>query len=163
MIKIFFDGSCEPVNPGGTAAWGFVIKDGNGRTLRAASGVVGSGRGMTNNVAEYRGLIAALRELESFNEKEFVQIYGDSKLVICHLNREWGWEKSRSGKTVLGWNPHRSAPHLRMLLDEAMSLLDKRPTGFSASWIPREENWECDALSKAHVASRGAPGEAKAA
>lgn len=148
MIRIYFDGACEPVNPGGTAAYGFVIKGEDGRNIVARSAVVGRGKGMTNNVAEYSGLIAALRELRTFNEKERVEILGDSKLVVEMVGRRWGYERTASGK-IKGWNPHREAPHLRKLLDEVLALLDGRE--YATRWIPREQNQECDDLSKEHA------------
>lgn len=146
MIKIYFDGACEPVNPGGTASWGFIIKGEDGKNIVVKSGIVGKGVGMTNNVAEYHGLIAALKTLEEFNKDETVEIRGDSKLVICHITKEWGWLPAG-----YHWMPHRKAPHLKKLLDEVLNLVEKRKGGFKAIWIPREENEECDALSKAHV------------
>ena len=60
MISIFFDGACEPVNPGGTASYGWVIKK-DGKTILSGSGIVGSGEGMTNNVGEYHGLIEGIK------------------------------------------------------------------------------------------------------
>jgi ribonuclease HI len=55
MITIFFDGLCRPKNPGGVATFGYVIyKD--GEKVKRGCGVVGSGAGMTNNVAEYSAL-----------------------------------------------------------------------------------------------------------
>lgn len=60
-IKAYFDGSCEPVNPGGTARFGFVVLE-EEEVLYGQGGVIGSGDGMTNNVAEYHGLIECLKE-----------------------------------------------------------------------------------------------------
>jgi ribonuclease HI len=34
MIEIYFDGACEPINPGGTAAYGFLIKKDNKTILK---------------------------------------------------------------------------------------------------------------------------------
>ncbi|MGD0012733.1 MAG: hypothetical protein ABSE93_29850 [Terriglobia bacterium] len=48
----WFDGACEPVNPGGTASFGVVIKDKDGTVLRKEHGLVGKGSKMSNNVAE---------------------------------------------------------------------------------------------------------------
>ena len=55
MITLYFDGLCRPRNPGGVATYGYVIyKD--GKKVKRGYGVVGSGTGMTNNVAEYSAL-----------------------------------------------------------------------------------------------------------
>jgi hypothetical protein len=47
-----FDGACEPVNPGGTATFGVIIKDEDGTVIYEEHGLVGSGDAMSNNVAE---------------------------------------------------------------------------------------------------------------
>lgn len=61
-VQAWFDGSCEPVNPGGTARFGIVIKV-NAETIHTASGIVGSGPAMSINCAEDGGVIAVLEYL----------------------------------------------------------------------------------------------------
>lgn len=56
-LEVFIDGCCEPVNPGGTAAYGVVVKC-EGKVLFSEGKIVGSGNGISNNVAEYSGLLA---------------------------------------------------------------------------------------------------------
>ena len=148
MIILHFDGACEPINPGGTASWGYTIKNQFGELLRSDHGIVGKGKGMTNNVAEYTGLIEAIKGARDFGFIGTIQIYGDSSLVINMITKKWGWQKTRSGKNIIGWNPHNEQPHLRKLLDEVFKLLEGKE--FTATWIPREDNAECDALSKIH-------------
>jgi ribonuclease HI len=58
MITIYFDGLCYPKNPGGVAAYGYLVYR-DEELLWKGFGGVGQGRGMTNNVAEYEGLKAA--------------------------------------------------------------------------------------------------------
>jgi len=53
----WFEGVCEPVNPGGTAPLGAIVKDEEGTVLLAEGRVVGKGEGMLNNVAEYAAII----------------------------------------------------------------------------------------------------------
>ncbi len=148
MIKIYFDGACEPVNPGGTGSYGFIIKDDYGTTIQFGSGVLPRHPEMTNNIAEYTGLIEALTLLETFNKKESIQIYGDSKLVTEMVGKRWGWKKSRRGN-IGPWRPHEKVPHLKVLLDKVLKLLEGR--AYTTHWIPREENQECDDLSKKHL------------
>ena len=148
MIIIHFDGACEPVNPGGTASWGYTVKNNFGELLRSGHGIVGKGPGMTNNVAEYHGLIEGIKGALEFGFVGPFEIYGDSSLVINMVSKKWGWRKSRSGKTIIGWDPHYEQPHLRKLLDEVFKLLEGKE--FKATWIPREQNAECDSLSKKH-------------
>jgi hypothetical protein len=87
-ILAWFDGACEPVNPGGTASFGVVIKDKDGSVLLRESGLVGSGKDMSNNVAEYAGVLHILKYLSS-RPPGRVTIYGDSNLVINQLNDRW--------------------------------------------------------------------------
>jgi hypothetical protein len=51
--------ACEPVNPGGHATWGVTVKRGD-RIIAEESGYVGDGPKMSNNVAEYAGLLRVL-------------------------------------------------------------------------------------------------------
>jgi len=140
MIELFFDGACEPVNPGGTASYGWLIKQ-NGKILKSGFGIVGKGAGMTNNVAEYNGLIKGLEEFIKLGIKEKLYIKGDSNMVINMVSGQWGWNKKKTK-----WSPHSKMPHLKTLLDEALKLLDK--INHEIKWVPREQNDEADLLSK---------------
>lgn len=143
MIKIYFDGGCIPMNPGGVATWGYALYNEN-ELIDKVYGAVGEGDGMTNNVAEYNGLLAALKHVQLFNQKEKLLIIGDSKLVVETIGKRWGWQKTQSGK-ILGWKPHKDHPHLRELAMQIMDILDTRE--YETQWIPREQNTECDELS----------------
>ena len=140
MIELYFDGACEPFNPGGTASYGWVLKR-DGKDLKTGYGIVGMGEGMTNNVAEYTGLIKGLEEYLHLNLNEKILIKGDSSMVINMISGKWGWSKNKTK-----WNPHKKMPHLKKLLDEALSLLKK--VDYEVKWIPREQNKQADALSK---------------
>jgi hypothetical protein len=48
----WFDGSCGPLNPGGTATSGAIVKDKAGTVLLKEVRLVGQGEGMSNNVAD---------------------------------------------------------------------------------------------------------------
>lgn len=148
MIKIHFDGACEPFNPDGTASHGWIIREGD-RILASGGEIIGSGKGMTNNVGEYTGLIKALEALENLgigNRK--IKIFGDSNLVCSMVAKKWGWNKKKTK-----WIPHEKAPHLKKLLDRALDLLGHYE--FEISWIPREENGEADQLSKDPLIAAG--------
>lgn len=135
MLELFFDGSCEPVNPGGTARYGYIIRE-NDEIIATGHGKIGEGEGMTCNVAEYEALLRGIERIkDSFDYYDGVSIYGDSRLVIEHINGNWGKK-----------NPHKKALHLKAYLDKIMSLL--KDINFEASWIPREENQEADYMSK---------------
>src|SRR3990167_9603743 len=93
MFKAYFDGCCEPVNPGGVASFGAVIFAGDNRIWdcsRIFYPKKGRERETSNNVAEYSGFIAILEFLKSKGwNKEKVKIYGDSNLVIQQMFGDW--------------------------------------------------------------------------
>ena len=138
--KIYFDGACEPINPGGTASYGWLIKRGD-KIVAKGSGIVGSGNGMTNNVAEYTALIEALKHISKSNIVRCLNIFGDSNLVCNHISKKWGWNNKKTK-----WVPHKDSPHLKNCLDEVFDLL--RNYKYEINWIPREQNQEADQLSK---------------
>lgn len=142
MIEAWFDGCCEPVNPGGTAAYGAVIiKDGQRVWSQSQIFVPVKGREKetSNNVAEYQGFLAILNQLIAMNlEQEEIRIYGDSNLVIQQMKGYW---KIKQGHYV----PFAHA---------ARKLLVKFPR-LILRWIPREQNSLADELSKDQLRGAG--------
>lgn len=148
MIKIYFDGACEPINPGGTASYGYLIKK-DDKTIKQGAGIIGAGKGMTNNVGEYHGLIEGIKAIfQSDFSKEKINIYGDSNIVCNVVSKKWGWNKKKTA-----WIPHKDCPHLKLLLDEALGLLVG--LNYEIEWIPREKNQEADDLSKEPLIKAG--------
>jgi len=129
MVEAWFDGCCEPVNPGGYAAWGALVKV-DGSVVYADGGYCGTGRKMSNNVAEYAGAEAALLEAEKHSGK--VILRGDSKLVIMQLSKRWG---VRGGLYV-------------PFYEKAVLVASRLKPRLRMEWIPRRFNGECDKLSK---------------
>jgi ribonuclease HI len=129
MITIYFDGLCYPKNPCGVAAYGYIVYR-DDKPIWRGFGTVGEGRGMTNNVAEYEGLMAAAQWIvdEGINEK--ILIKGDSQLVIKQMKGEYRVNSATSKKYV---------PEIKRLL---------AGKEVSFSWVPREENEEADELSR---------------
>jgi ribonuclease HI len=128
-VDIWIDGLCEP-NPSGIGCVGYVIKD-NGVTISRGSFVVGKGPGMTNNVAEYQGLIYALREIRQLKmEDRLFLIRSDSELLVKQMKRIW----------------EVNAPLLRPLYAIAKNLA--KGLHYRIEWIPREENEEADGLTR---------------
>ena len=76
MITAYFDGGAR-ANPG-PAGYGVYIVDDAGSVLAELHGSLGIA---TNNIAEYRGLIAALQWAVDHNLKQ-ISIKGDSLLII---------------------------------------------------------------------------------
>ena len=131
MIKVYFDGACEPVNPKGIATYGYAVYR-DGRKIRENYGLVEVGRGATNNIAEYTALIKALEYLISTNKvDEKIIVYSDSQLVVRQLNGYY-----------MVWSEN-----IRPLYDHVMKMLPLFKD-IRFKWIPREENEEADYLSK---------------
>ncbi|HMD77089.1 MAG TPA: ribonuclease HI family protein [Terracidiphilus sp.] len=129
QIQGWFDGCCEPKNPGGHAAWGAVLHV-NGESVYRAGGYCGVGPAMSNNVAEYSAFIAVATECLKY--PGFALIRGDSKLVVMQLNGRW---KVHGGLYL---------PFYK----QAKALWDKLKNRAHLAWIPREQNDICDVLSK---------------
>ncbi|WP_243675002.1 ribonuclease HI [Vulcanisaeta distributa] len=124
MPVAYFDGACEPRNPGGVGTYGFVIYGNEDDVVHEDYGIACEpSPKCTNNVAEYTGLIKALEWLvgNGYSGSRVI-IRGDSQLVIRQL---------------MGVYSVR-AEHLRPLYDRALELLKN----FSAKleWVPRERN-----------------------
>jgi hypothetical protein len=63
-IQVYFDGLCQPVNPGGTACFAFIVKK-DDNIIHSEYGL--AAHNSTNNVAEYTGIIKALEWLITNN------------------------------------------------------------------------------------------------
>ncbi len=85
---------------------------------------------MTNNVAEYEGLLAAARWLVDEGIDDKIEVRGDSELVIKQMKGEYRISSATSRKYV---------PLIKELL---------KGKEVSFHWVPREENQEADRLSR---------------
>ncbi|GAA1007628.1 bifunctional RNase H/acid phosphatase [Acrocarpospora pleiomorpha] len=113
-------------NPG-PAGYGAVVRDPSGDVLAEAAASIGVA---TNNVAEYRGLIAALQAvLDLGGEGRTVEARMDSKLVIEQMAGRWKIKNEG----------------LRPLAVEAQALA--RRLRVTWKWIPRERNSHADRLA----------------
>jgi ribonuclease HI len=112
-------------NPG-PAAIGATVKDGKGQLLASVSQQIGRA---TNNQAEYRALIAALREAVKLGASE-ASIYLDSELVVRQLGGRYRVKNAT----------------LKTLHNEAKGLLG-RLKGFTITHVPRRQNAEADKLA----------------
>ncbi len=131
----WFDGACGPENPNGHAGYGALVKR-NGVIIWEQAGYVGFGEGMTNNVAEYAGVIAIMKYLIQNKIAQSV-IFGDSDLVIKQLDGKW---KAKRGAYL---------PYYK----EAIELRRKLPR-MQLRWIPRYQNTDADYLSKQAINAR---------
>ena len=81
-LKIYTDGASRG-NPG-PSAYAFVfVKD--DKILHQGSDFIGKA---TNNTAEYKAIISALKVAEGYTKGE-LEVYSDSELVIKQINREY--------------------------------------------------------------------------
>jgi ribonuclease HI len=127
---LYFDGLCEPRNPGGIACYGWLIKS-NDEVLASGHGEVCRGPGATNNVAEYTALIRGLEALAALGlTGAAVEVRGDSLLVVKQVRGEW----------------RVRAANLRPLHARARKLAAQLDV--TLRWVPREQNTEADALSR---------------
>lgn len=136
MIKCYFDGACEPVNPYGNMGLGAIVLKDN-QPLFKHSEFVPESKQNSNNVAEYMALekiLIFIRDTTILENKIF--IYGDSKLVI---NQMKGWWRIKNGLYV------SSARRCKELKNEIENDIGKI---LDFNWIPRELNQVADDLSK---------------
>jgi ribonuclease HI len=142
----WFDGCCEPVNPGGHAAWGALVQI-DGKDVYRDGGYCGGGKGMSNNVAEYSGFVAVLTEALKYPGK--ILIRGDSRLVICHLSIE----ASRGLGYGKKWKVNGGA-YMPFYL-KAKPLYEANKNRITLQWVSRDENSICDVLSKQVLKDKG--------
>lgn len=138
----YFDGCCEPINPGGTASYGAVVFDRGQRVWECSELFLpqpGRERETSNNVAEYSGFVALLEYfIRAELQKEGIVIHGDSKLVIEQTFGDW---KIHGG-------------YYKPVAEKARELV-KRFANIEGKWIPRDKNDIADELSKAELKKAG--------
>ena len=123
-------------NPG-DAAYGAVLMDVlTGEVIAEAAECIGTA---TNNVAEYRGLIAGLELFNEHTPEADLEVRMDSKLVVEQMSGNWQIKH----------------PDMKPLAMQAKRLA---PLGTTFTWIPREENKHADRiLNEALDAQAGKP------
>lgn len=130
----YFDGLCEPVNPGGIATYGVVIKK-EDEILFEDSGLAYArpwSKEASNNVAEYSAAIHALEWLKMNRlENSRVILRGDSRLIISQLK---GAFKVK-------------APRIIDLYRRASKLLGEF-SDLKLEWVERSKNKDADLLSR---------------
>lgn len=113
-------------NPG-PAGFGAVVRDADsGEVLVEFAEFIGTA---TNNVAEYRGLIAGLSAAHALDANAQIDVRMDSKLVIEQMSGRWQIKH----------------PDMRALAKQARDVHDLTLIRFT--WIPREANAHADRLA----------------
>lgn len=111
-------------NPG-PAAYGALVRDAASSDVLDSEGL---GIGVaTNNVAEYRGLIAGLEMARAIDPAAAVEVRMDSRLVIEQMAGRWKIKH----------------PSMRALASQAQAL---RPLEVTWTWVPRDANSAADRL-----------------
>jgi ribonuclease H / adenosylcobalamin/alpha-ribazole phosphatase len=115
-------------NPG-PAAYGALVKDADtGRVLAEEGTTIGVA---SNNVAEYRGLIAGLTLAATVAPGADIEVRMDSKLVVEQMSGAWKIKH----------------PDIKPLALEANRLATARRGGTAYTWVPREQNKHADRLA----------------
>jgi probable phosphoglycerate mutase len=112
-------------NPG-PAGYGVVIQDSTGRLLETLSQPIGEA---TNNIAEYRALLAVL-EYAAHQRVGHLKVYCDSELVVRQMQGRYRVQ----------------SPDLKPLFQRARELANSL-THFTITHIPREQNRMADKLA----------------
>ncbi|HEX5532863.1 MAG TPA: reverse transcriptase-like protein [Actinomycetales bacterium] len=113
-------------NPG-PAGYGALVRDAaTGEVLYEIGESIGTA---TNNVAEYRGLIAGLRAAADIDPAASVEARLDSKLLVEQMTGRWKIKHE----------------DMRRLALEAKKILP--PSQVTYTWVPRAENAEADRLA----------------
>ncbi|MER5291191.1 bifunctional RNase H/acid phosphatase [Streptomyces pharetrae] len=123
-------------NPGPAGYGAVVIDAATGETLAEAAEFLGT---VTNNVAEYRGLLAGLRAARELDPTARVHVRMDSKLVVEQMSGRWKIKH----------------PDMKPLAMEASRVLP--PAQVTYEWIPRERNKHADRLAN-EAMDRGVAG-----
>ena len=111
-------------NPG-PAAYGALVRDAQTTKVLAAEGLpIGLA---TNNVAEYRGLIAGLEMARELDPTAALEVRMDSRLVIEQMAGRWK-VRHADMKTL------------------ALTAARLRPVTVTWTWVPRSRNKAADAL-----------------
>ncbi len=126
MTKVYIDGGCEH-NPGVISA-AAVFFDNKNNMLLEKSQLMEYG---TTNEAEYYGLLLALRTASFELKIKELQVFSDSKLVVCQINGEWKVKHE----------------NMKPLYKKAKYLIDMYFTNFNIKHIPREKNKHSDSIA----------------
>ncbi|MET9930861.1 MULTISPECIES: bifunctional RNase H/acid phosphatase [unclassified Streptomyces] len=157
-------------NPG-PAGYGAVVLDAaTGETLAEAAEYIGVA---TNNVAEYKGLVAGLKVARELFPDATVHVRMDSKLVVEQMSGRWkikhpdmkplAAEAGRvfpAGRVRYEWIPRERNKHADRLANEAM---DAGRLG--RQWEPSGSTASLDASAARNAAApppSGPPGDARA-
>jgi probable phosphoglycerate mutase len=134
---VYADGASRG-NPG-AASFGTAVFA-NGKLVKEIYETIGIA---SNNVAEYRGLIAGLRYVNSIDPQARVEVRMDSKLVCEQMSGRWKIN-------------HADMRELSKMARDAHPY-----TLVEYTWVPRENNSHADSLANKALDGEGAPAPLK--
>lgn len=120
-------------NPGQAAGGAIVMDPATGEILAEVGVYVGVA---SNNVAEYRGMLAGVAKAIQLDPDAVLRVRMDSKLVVEQMSGRWKIKH----------------PAMADLAAEARRLLTGTPVAFE--WIPRLENSRADRLANESMDKR---------
>jgi len=136
MITMYIDGGSRG-NPG-PAGYGVRIEDANGEVVERFSGSVGIA---TNNVAEYRGLLAALEWAADRGHRQ-VHVRSDSELLVRQMKGEYRVKNSglqplhAAARALIGRIGQVTFEHVRREANRDADLLANEAMDAAASTAP---------------------------
>jgi len=110
-------------NPG-PAAYGAVVYE-NNKVVKEIGASIGEA---SNNVAEYSGLIAGLKAVNTIDPTATILVKMDSKLVVEQMSGRW------------------KVKHPNTHTQDKQTFASHDPKLVSYQWIPREENSHADSI-----------------
>ncbi|MDR2565962.1 MAG: bifunctional RNase H/acid phosphatase [Bifidobacteriaceae bacterium] len=122
-------------NPGVAAFGALVRESASGRVLAERAAYLGDA--VTNNVAEYSGLIAGLEAAVAVEPAAALEVRMDSKLVVSQMAGVWKIKNADLAK----------------LAAKARQVIGDRTVTFK--WVPRAHNQAADLLANEAMDSRG--------
>ncbi|MFD5753002.1 bifunctional RNase H/acid phosphatase [Streptomyces sp. NPDC127033] len=160
-------------NPGPAGYGAVVLDEATGEPLAEAAEYIGVA---TNNVAEYKGLVAGLKAAKELDPEARVHVRMDSKLVVEQMSGRWkikhpdmkplAAEAGRilpPGRVTYEWIPRERNKHADRLANEAMDAgRQGRQWEASASTAALDAGAARSAASAAAVVPSGPPGDAAA-
>lgn len=132
VLRIEADGGSRG-NPGDSGSGAVIIDLTTGELLAEIAEFIGTA---TNNVAEYRAVLAAVQLSALIDESAELQIALDSKLVVEQMSGRWRIKNES----------------LFELANQLQSAIARRKVDFT--WMPREQNYRADALANEAMDSR---------
>ncbi len=124
-IHAFTDGASRG-NPGESGI-GVILRDEKGNTLTTHKSYIGQ---TTNNVAEYRALLACLKIVQSFACKKLI-VHSDSELMVRQLQGKYKVKDLE----------------LKQYFEQVQNILRDSTFEFEIVHVSREQNKEADELA----------------